>query len=377
MAIVRSLSLARDLEAIARLIRTGARTLTRADGATLILRDGDSCLYLDQDPGGISPPWKGRRLPMGQCISGWVMRQGQPAVVPNIHLDNRLEGDHYTALGIRSLVMVPIHRQSPVGAIGCYWGDYHQPGPTGVRLQQALADVAAVAIENVRLSLELEGRVRDRTAQLTAKLLKLQEEMAHRQATEARVLQLSMTDELTGLANRRGLVVRAARLVNQGHSHGHGRGRVLCLLYLDLDGLKLINDRFGHQAGDRAIMDAAKLLRETFRGADAVARLGGDEFVVMVHIDRAQLPRADVLFRKRLRDRLDALNRLCNRPYPLSMSLGIAYQQGEELDLEGLLAQADAQMYARKRHRAGRTTVQVGSPDGRRTGNPPMGTDSG
>lgn len=80
---VQELSLARDLEAVMRIVRTVARKLTVADGATFVLRDGNLCFYADEDA--ISPLWKGSRFPMQTCISGWAMINKVPAVIEDIY----------------------------------------------------------------------------------------------------------------------------------------------------------------------------------------------------------------------------------------------------------------------------------------------------
>src|SRR5262249_36082663 len=85
---VRELSLARDLPAIMAIVRHAARRLTGADGATFVLREGDLCHYADEDA--IGPLWKGRKFPMNSCISGWAMKNRQPAVVEDIHSDPRI-----------------------------------------------------------------------------------------------------------------------------------------------------------------------------------------------------------------------------------------------------------------------------------------------
>ena len=81
--IVKQLSLARSVEQIMAIVRHGARELTSADGATFILRDGNLCHYADEDA--IEPLWKGQRFPMSACVSGWVMLERTPAVIPDIY----------------------------------------------------------------------------------------------------------------------------------------------------------------------------------------------------------------------------------------------------------------------------------------------------
>ena len=163
---VQELSLARNLETVMKIVRTAARQLTGADGATFILREGDLCFYADEDA--ISPLWKGSRFPMSGCISGWAMLNKTAAVIEDIYKDDRIPHDAYRPTFVKSLAMVPIRTLAPIGAIGNYWATPHLPTQEEMSLLQSLADITAVTIENVNVYAELEQRVADRTAQLEA-----------------------------------------------------------------------------------------------------------------------------------------------------------------------------------------------------------------
>ncbi|PWU09733.1 MAG: histidine kinase [Verrucomicrobia bacterium] len=166
VAAVQQLSLARDLNGIMSVVRTTARELTGADGATFVLRDGEFCYYAEEDA--IAPLWKGQRFPLSACISGWAMLNRQPAIIPDIYADPRVPVQAYRPTFVKSLVMVPIRTEAPIGAIGNYWAVQRKPAPEEVELLQALANTTAVAMENVQVYAELEERVRKRTAELEA-----------------------------------------------------------------------------------------------------------------------------------------------------------------------------------------------------------------
>lgn len=166
VAAVQELSLARDLGSVMAIVRRVARELTGADGASFILRDGDTCHYADEDA--ISPLWKGQRFPMSASISGWAMLNKQPAVIEDIYADPRIPIDAYRPTFVKSLVMVPIRKEAPIGAIGTYWARRHLASPSQVELLQTLANTTAVAMESVQLYCELEQRVHDRTLLLEA-----------------------------------------------------------------------------------------------------------------------------------------------------------------------------------------------------------------
>jgi signal transduction histidine kinase/DNA-binding NarL/FixJ family response regulator len=161
---VTELSKARDLETIQKIVRCAAREINGADGAAFVLRDGESCHYLDEDA--IQPLWKGRRFPIATCVSGWAMIHRRPAVIPDITADARIPQDAYRATFVKSLIMVPIRSDAPIGAIGNYWSVERVPTEAEVRFIQALADATSVALENVQVHRDLENRVARRTQQL-------------------------------------------------------------------------------------------------------------------------------------------------------------------------------------------------------------------
>jgi signal transduction histidine kinase len=164
ITVIQELSLARDLQAVMTIVRHAARQLTGADGATFVLRDGTYCYYAEEDA--ISPLWKGNRFPLSHCISGWVMMNRQPVVIPDIYQDPRIPVDAYRPTFVKSLAMVPIRLQAPIAAIGNYWATHHETTERELKLLQALANSTSVAMENIELLTDLERRVRMRTQEL-------------------------------------------------------------------------------------------------------------------------------------------------------------------------------------------------------------------
>lgn len=152
--VIQRLSLARTVPEVQEIVRTAARRLTGADGATFVLRDGECCYYADEDA--ISPLWKGQRFPLEACISGWAMLNRRPAMIADIYEDDRIPHEAYRPTFVKSLAMVPIRQLDPIGAIGNYWASRHEPTAQEMALLQALADSTAVAMENVRVHEELE-----------------------------------------------------------------------------------------------------------------------------------------------------------------------------------------------------------------------------
>jgi two-component system CheB/CheR fusion protein len=159
VAAVRELSLARTQDAVMAIVRHEARELTGADGATFVLRDGDQCFYADEEA--ISPLWKGQRFPLSLCVSGWVMLNRQHVLIEDIYADPRVPADAYRPTFVKSLAMVPIRPEAPIGAIGAYWANRHAPSTEALTLLQALADAASITMENLALYAALEARVEE------------------------------------------------------------------------------------------------------------------------------------------------------------------------------------------------------------------------
>jgi len=174
------------------------------------------------------------------------------------------------------------------------------------------------------------------------------QDITERKRAEAALQSLSLVDELTGLYNRRGFLA-----VSEQHLAAIQRSdRVPVILYADLDGLKEINDSLGHHEGDRALVKAAEIFKETFRSSDILARLGGDEFVVLAAIALDETAESVTV---RLQEQFSASNAMRNRPYNLSVSVGVAnFDDEQNFSIEDLMAQADRAMYEQKRTKRSR-----------------------
>jgi diguanylate cyclase (GGDEF)-like protein len=187
-------------------------------------------------------------------------------------------------------------------------------------------------------SLELEQKVEERSADLRLALQKL--ERANQLLEEA-----SFSDELTGLLNRRGFFAVCEKQIAQAMR----RHRDILVFYVDLDGMKAINDILGHATGDDAICDISEILRKSFRQTDIIARLGGDEFTIFafdMKPNEAQFARA------RLSEAVELFNARSGRPYKISFSMGVAvWDPGVCANLDQLLTVADAKLYEEKRRK--------------------------
>jgi diguanylate cyclase (GGDEF)-like protein len=180
---------------------------------------------------------------------------------------------------------------------------------------------------NVGQLIEEIGRLRGQVAQLQERV-ELLDELAHQ-------------DSLSKLPNRRGFTRELDRLVDRAKRYGHQAA----MLFVDLDGLKMINDSFGHRAGDEALIEVAELLTRGVRRSDVVARIGGDEFAILLEnatIDSAHETAArlvDLVCSCEFRHEGDDL--------PLSVAIGVAMIDGEGSPAD-VMAIADEEMYRRK-----------------------------
>jgi diguanylate cyclase (GGDEF)-like protein/PAS domain S-box-containing protein len=170
-------------------------------------------------------------------------------------------------------------------------------------------------------------------------------DITDRKRMQDEIVAFSITDQLTGLYNRRGFLSLAEQQLKLSDRTKSG----MLLFFADLDLLKQINDTLGHEEGDKALIEAANVLRETFRTSDIIARLGGDEFAVLA-IDSDES--SSVIFGDRLQQRVDIWNSQENRHFRLSISIGCAYYDPiNPCSIDDLIGRADKQMYEQKQKR--------------------------
>lgn len=154
--------------------------------------------------------------------------------------------------------------------------------------------------------------------------------------------EISRSDELTGLYNRRGfLEYTHAAITNR-----RNKGRKALVVYADMDNLKMINDMYGHDEGDFALCQIASILKDAFRSTDIVARFGGDEFVAFAMVDVDNYAN---IMRRRIREITERHNEAFDKPYPMEMSMGISeFECSPDVDLYEILDIADGRLYQEK-----------------------------
>ncbi len=179
----------------------------------------------------------------------------------------------------------------------------------------------------------------------SGEIVAIYDDVSDRKRMEAEILTLSITDQLTGLNNRRGFLSLAEQQLKLSERN---RCRML-FFFADMDGLKWINDTLGHEAGDHALIESATVFKKTFRTSDILARLGGDEFAALA-IDTNAIE--SEIFTTRLQNLIDTQNNLKNRKFKLSISVGCAcYNPDTPCTVNELMLQADTSMYAQKQSR--------------------------
>lgn len=212
-------------------------------------------------------------------------------------------------------------------------------GPAGVVVMTGVGDedlgVAALkaGAEDYLVKGQVDGRALRRSLRFAIE----------RHGMRLDLVNKSIKDDLTGLYNRRGFLVLAEQQIKVARRSGTS----FLVLFVDLDDLKDINDTFGHSEGNRALAEAAEVLRASFRQSDIVARLGGDEFAALAI---ASTGSDEAAIRSRLRAALATVNAKPDRAYPLGFSVGVLPSSTDGVaSMEELLARADALMYAEKK----------------------------
>lgn len=177
-----------------------------------------------------------------------------------------------------------------------------------------------------------------RTVHLSVENERLRAELQHVRSQVRVLLEQANTDDLTGLLNRRGFLAMADAELCRAQA----AGQVLTLIYIDVDGLKTLNDEAGHEAGDALLIETAELLRAAFRPGDILARLGGDEFAVLTHAFHGD----GAIIRHRIARLSQALHRSGAQSREISLSAGVISATPSMIPtLIDLLDRADKAMY--------------------------------
>jgi diguanylate cyclase (GGDEF)-like protein len=249
-------------------------------------------------------------IPVGQGLSGWVAENRKPILNGNPSVEPGYLNDPSKFSTLRSAVAVPLEGvEGVLGVLTLYHAESDAFTKDHLRILLAISSKIAVAIENA-----------------------LRFQRAESSAT---------TDYLTDLPNARSLFLH----LDSELSRGRRTNAPLAVCVLDLDGFKMVNDRFGHLEGNRVLHEVAAGLRDCCREYDYVARMGGDEFVVLLPGVKPTDVEAKIA---QFREVVELVCRNLFHENLLSISIGVAHFMIDGHDAEQLLAEADRRMYKEK-----------------------------
>ncbi|MFP5275585.1 MAG: diguanylate cyclase [Acidobacteriota bacterium] len=309
--LARSLTSSFDLDTILRTILDHMERIVHAELWTLLMRDGDTQeLYYAIAAGGEQEKLRDLRVKIGEGVAGWVVEHGETLIVPESADDPRVhQGSEGKLRQVRSVIAMPLRgRKGTHGAIEIFNPRTEQMTDYTIAFLHILADHAAIAIEN-----------------------------AH---DVARIQQLTITDDTTGLYNVRHLYDVLAREIDLCHTEG----RPVSLAFLDLDRFKMVNDRHGHLVGSELLASIGHRLQELKRPQDSCFRYGGDEFVILMPATVATeaLRVADGLLQALMATEFHMKNGLT---LTVSASIGVATAPVDGDTLHSVIGTADSRMY--------------------------------
>ena len=308
-----------DLAGVVEAVVERIPTFTNAEGAIVEYIEGDEMVY--RGTSGFARPLLGLRVKREASLSGLCVRMGQVLRSDDVLLDPRVDLAPFQEIGIRSMVVAPLkHEGSVVGVLKIVSSITHGFTVRDIRVLELMSEVVAAS-------------------------------MFHAARNESNILYQQAThDALTGLANRTLFFDRLRRRTDPGRRQIEPLG----ILIIDLDGLKKINDSFGHRAGDAAIRETALRISRIPRRSDIVARLGGDEFGVILEEITDQSDLISIV--ERVSRETDQPFRFEGRSFHLTASIGHARYPDDGRDVDSLLEEADRSMYQMKRTRSARST---------------------
>jgi diguanylate cyclase (GGDEF)-like protein len=318
--LTRSLTSSFDLDRILHTILEHMEQTIEAELWTLLMREeGADELYYAIAAGGEQKALSGLRVKVGEGIAGWVAEHGETLIVPEASHDPRLQASSSAKPRIvRSVIALPLRgRKGTQGVIEIYNPHTEQMTDYAIAFLHILADHAAIAIENAR--------------------------------DVARIQQLTITDDTTGLYNVRHLYDVMTRTLKENLA----KRKPLSLLFLDLDRFKQVNDEHGHLVGSELLARVGQKLQQLSRKQDWCFRYGGDEFVILLpETSKAEAARIAC---RLLHELMQTRFALKNGPeLTVSASVGLATAPGDGADVHSILSRADDRMYEVKDSGRGR-----------------------
>ncbi|HEY3930154.1 MAG TPA: sensor domain-containing diguanylate cyclase [Candidatus Koribacter sp.] len=313
--VAKALTSSLNLDSILQTIMEKMAEYFRPDTWSLLMVDEEKEeLYFAIAVGDAAEALKTVRLKLGEGIAGWVAQHGESLLVPDVYTDPRFAKriDEMTKWQTRSIICIPLKSKHRVlGVIQLINVDMQGFGGDEMLLLQALADYAAIAIDNAR-------------------------------AVE-KIQELTITDDCTGLYNARHLYKTLEAEVYRSARFGYE----FSILFLDLDHFKLVNDTHGHLIGSRLLAEIGYAIKSHLRLIDYAFRYGGDEFVVLLPQTSKE---AALVVARRLRDvfRTECWLKSEGLNLNIRASMGVATFPEDAKSAHEIIRQADEMMYAVK-----------------------------
>jgi diguanylate cyclase (GGDEF)-like protein len=313
--VAKALTSSLNLDSILQTIMEKMAAYFRPDTWSLLMVDEEKGeLYFAIAVGDAAEALKSVRLKLGEGIAGWVAQNGESLLVPDVYTDPRFAKriDEMTKWQTRSIICIPLKSKHRVlGVIQLINVDMEGFGGNEMLLLQALADYAAIAIDNAR-------------------------------AVE-KIQELTITDDCTGLYNARHLYKTLEAEVYRSTRFGYE----FSILFLDLDHFKTVNDTHGHLIGSRLLAEIGYAIKAHLRLIDYAFRYGGDEFVVLLPQTSKE---AALVVARRLRDvfRKEAWLKSEGLNLNIRASMGVATFPEDAKSAHEIIRQADEMMYAVK-----------------------------
>ncbi|MYN44845.1 diguanylate cyclase [Pseudoduganella sp. FT93W] len=304
-----------DLGQVINLVCQHSQQLARGCGAVVEIAEGSFMVY--RAASGTAAGQLGMRIPLEGSLSGLCVTSNQSLVCHDALTDARVDKRACQAVGLRSMVVVPLsHGSQAVGVLKVIATEPGRFDARAIAILQLMSGVIAAAMYHAS---------------------KYDIDQLYHQATH---------DAMTNLPNRAHYFDRLRSTLALAERQRHKVG----ILGVDMDGLKFINDTYGHRAGDAAIREIGQRLRQEVRQADLVARIGGDEFMVLL---------TDIGDQQQIEAKVEHLVQQACRSYhfegnalPLSVSIGSAIYPDDGHHIETLTELADQAMYQRKKSRS-------------------------
>lgn len=328
VAVARDLFQAHDLKSVVEMVGTGAADLLGADEVLLVAKLFGQDYVTEFDRDGRPTPARPSKPLYRKSIE--ALDSGTPLI--GDAQDECLLGFAFPA-------------GQPVGILSALWHSKDRLAcvTTQAVVLRYLGELAGAALGNVTYRQALEEQQSSQTEELKAATVERAREADRRDEIDREKDRLAVTDVLTGMLNRRGFFLQA----EQGFKTARRQGIASTVIFVDIDGLKLVNDTLGHDVGDRLIEASARILRQSFRDSDVVGRLGGDEFAAYT-LDSDQ-PETIL---SRISTNVERFHRASSVPYRISFSTGIVRcDPHSDKCLNDYLCLADRRMYEQKRER--------------------------